>query len=369
MISISLCMIVKNEEETLSRCLDCVKDIMDEIIIVDTGSIDKTKEIAKNFTKNIYDFKWVDDFSVARNFSFSKATKEYCMWLDADDVILPEDQKKLLKLKEELNPDVNTILMKYNLGAQADGSVYCTFMRERLVKREKNFKWKDPVHEYILFCGNFYKSDIAITHKKMHPPTKRNLEIFERYIARGNELSNRNWFYYARELCKDGQYEKAIEYYNKFLDTSDGLASNYLDSCIDLSTCYQMTHDDKNALKSLLRYLEYDSPRAEIFCKIGYYYKEKEQYQKAVKWFSIAPSLPKPEESWGSIMHFYSDYIPYMELCACYYRMGDINQAIYYNEMAAKIKPDDSKIINNRNYLGTVKQKLVEKLTEKNKIT
>lgn len=93
-------MIVRDEEDVLERCLKSVKDIPDEIIIVDTGSIDKTKEIAKKFTNKIYDFKWVDDFAEARNYSFSKATKDYIMWLDADDVIEEEEYKKFIKLKK-----------------------------------------------------------------------------------------------------------------------------------------------------------------------------------------------------------------------------------------------------------------------------
>ena len=70
-------MIVKNEEEHLANCLNSVKDIVDEIIIVDTGSMDATKEIARQFTDQIYDFTWIDDFSAARNFSFSKVKMDY----------------------------------------------------------------------------------------------------------------------------------------------------------------------------------------------------------------------------------------------------------------------------------------------------
>ena len=99
MITISLCMIVKNEEEVIGRCLECVKDIVDEIIIVDTGSTDSTKEIVSKYTDMVYDFEWIDDFSAARNFSFSKASKDYTMWLDADDIILEADREKLLKIK------------------------------------------------------------------------------------------------------------------------------------------------------------------------------------------------------------------------------------------------------------------------------
>ena len=99
MISISLCMIVKDEELVLGRCLNSVKNLVDEIIIVDTGSTDKTKDIASLYTDKIYDFKWINDFSAARNYSFSKATKDYIMWLDADDVLLEEDYIKLQDLK------------------------------------------------------------------------------------------------------------------------------------------------------------------------------------------------------------------------------------------------------------------------------
>ncbi|MDE5995713.1 MAG: glycosyltransferase family 2 protein, partial [Eubacterium sp.] len=91
MATISLCMIVKNEEKVLARCLESIKNAVDEIIIADTGSTDNTKEIAKKYTDKIYDFEWVDDFSKARNFSFSKASKDYIMWLDADDIISKEN--------------------------------------------------------------------------------------------------------------------------------------------------------------------------------------------------------------------------------------------------------------------------------------
>ena len=97
MATVSLCMIVKNEEAVLARCLESIKDAVDEIIIVDTGSTDHTKEIAEKYTDLVYDFPWINDFSAARNFSFSKASKDYIMWLDADDVVTEENQKKIIE--------------------------------------------------------------------------------------------------------------------------------------------------------------------------------------------------------------------------------------------------------------------------------
>ena len=95
MISIGLCMIVKNEEAVLRRILTPMSKLVDKIYICDTGSVDKTKEIAREFTDEVYDFLWKDDFSAARNFITEKADTDYWMWLDADDVITPENREKL----------------------------------------------------------------------------------------------------------------------------------------------------------------------------------------------------------------------------------------------------------------------------------
>ena len=111
MSTISLCMIVKDEEKVIERCLNTVVDIVDEIIIVDTGSQDSTKEKVKKYKADIYDFPWKDDFAEARNFAFSKARMDYILWLDADDVLEKEDQEKLKLLKENLNNTVDVISM------------------------------------------------------------------------------------------------------------------------------------------------------------------------------------------------------------------------------------------------------------------
>lgn len=365
MITISLCMIVKNEEDTLRRCLESIKDLVDEIVIVDTGSTDKTKDIAKEYTENIYDFVWVDNFSIARNFSFSKATMEYVMWLDADDVMLSGDRDKFLKLKNTLTEDIDVVVMKYNLLSKENGEVACTFSRERLVKREKNFRWIDPVHECIKVAGKIIKSDIAITHKKEGLPTRRNLEIFEKYIREGNELSERNWFYYARELKNLRENERAKEYYIKFLDTTKGLPSNYMDACMDLANIYYEEKNGEEALKTLLKYFEKDCIRGEICCSIGYHYKNLENYELAVKWFEIASKLDVPKDSIGSYIPLYYTYVPFMEVSLCAYKLGDLDKAIYFNELASKNHPNDKKVMRNRIVLATVKEKLVERLEKK----
>lgn len=113
MVTISLCMIVKNEERILSRCLDSLQGIADEIIIVDTGSSDATKEIAAKYTDQVYDFAWTGNFSDARNFAFSKAKMDYIYSADADEVLNQENRAAFLQMKEVLLPEIEIVQMYY----------------------------------------------------------------------------------------------------------------------------------------------------------------------------------------------------------------------------------------------------------------
>jgi hypothetical protein len=130
-VTISLCMIVKNEESVLARCLSSVQGIADEIIIVDTGSSDRTKEVAGRFTDKVYDFPWIDNFSVARNTSFGLATQKYILWLDADDYLTEKDNRLLLELKRTLDPTVDSVTMDYHLAVDHEGKVLQSIRRHR----------------------------------------------------------------------------------------------------------------------------------------------------------------------------------------------------------------------------------------------
>src|SRR3982750_4635941 len=90
---VSLTMIVRNEEKNLPRCLESVRGLFDEIVVVDTGSRDRTKEIAAGFGARVSEFAWIDDFAAARNAALGQASSDYAFWLDADDVIEPPERK------------------------------------------------------------------------------------------------------------------------------------------------------------------------------------------------------------------------------------------------------------------------------------
>ena len=96
--TVSLTMIVRDEEKNLPHCLESVRGIFDEIIVVDTGSIDRTAEIARSFGAKVFDFVWVDSFSAARNEALAHATGDFVFWLDADDVVEPGEREKMVEL-------------------------------------------------------------------------------------------------------------------------------------------------------------------------------------------------------------------------------------------------------------------------------
>ena len=349
MITLSLCMIVKNEHDTLRRCLECAKDIADEIIIVDTGSTDDTKEIALKYTDKVYDFKWVCDFSKARNYSFSKATKDYIMWLDADDVILNEDIEKIKILKKILTPDIDMVFFKYNLNLDENGIPALSYYRERIVKRSKDYKWISPIHEVIERKGKVLYEDIAITHKKLHPsdPT-RNINIFENMKKQNIKFDARQTFYYARELMYAKRYDESIKEYNKFFNMHDAWIENKISACLDLYGIYMTVEKYDLAIFSLFKTFEYDLPRAEVCCNIGQYFISKKKYNIAIYWLEQALSKTYDISSGGFFSKDYYDFIPYIELCVCYYNLGNIELANEYNEKAGKIKPTNNSYLNNK---------------------
>ena len=240
MPSISLCMIVKNEERNLPRCLDSVQDLVDEIVIVDTGSSDATRAAALRYTHRVYDFPWRDDFAAARNFAFDQGTMDYLMWLDADDVLEEADRERFRREKAGLDPAVDVVMMPYHTAFDGTGAPAFTCERERLVRREAGLRWEGEVHEVIAPTGRVAHWTAAVSHRKTGPgDPDRNLRIYEGLLAAGKALSPRARFYYARELSAHGREEEAAAQLELFLSDGRGWVENALQACLDLVGCYE----------------------------------------------------------------------------------------------------------------------------------
>ncbi|MBO0589410.1 glycosyltransferase family 2 protein [Sporosarcina sp. E16_8] len=353
MITISLCMIVKNEEEVIGRCLDSVCGLVDEINIVDTGSTDRTKEIVAGYTNRIFDFKWVDDFSAARNFSFQQATKDYVLWLDADDEFTVEDQEKFKILKQSLQPSIDAVSMNYHLSSDPEGNVTSLLRRYRLVKKTKDFKWIGAVHEYLSVSGNLYASDVAVTHSPLSHDAERNILIYKKLLDSGKVLSPRDTFYYANELVDHSDFETAVLYYEEFLDSKLGWIEDNIRACFRLADCYHTLNDKNKELSSTLRTLAYDVPRPEACCRLGYYFMEQFKNSEAIHWYSQA-LLYENHQQISLQNTSFSTWLPNLQLCVLYDRLKQYDKAYHHNELARKYKPDNDSIVKNKKYLDEV---------------
>jgi len=357
MVTISLCMIVKNEEDVLARCLDSAKDLVDEIIIVDTGSDDQTVEIAKSYTDKVFSFPWIDDFSAARNHSFSKATSDFIMWLDADDVIRQKDQDAFLAYKETLSTDVDVVMMKYDLAFDAAGNPTFSNFRERLMRREKGFEWVGPVHEVIAPVGNIvYTGHIAVSHEKLHPrPADRNLKIMEKHMASGGELDPRQTFYYGRELMDNQKWQESASVLEGYLRDDRGWLENRIEACRNIARCYTAMGKHEEALEALVKSFRFDTPRAETCCDLGQSFLTRKRHREAAYWYERArETKPQPERG-GFSLNDSSEYTPCIQLCVCYDALGMREKAIEMNELAAGFKPGDASVAFNRKFFENAK--------------
>lgn len=355
MITLSLCMIVKNEEDTLARCLDSIKDAVDEIIIADTGSTDSTVKIAKRYTDKVYHFDWVYDFSAARNFSFSKASSDYCMWLDADDIIDENDLLLLKKLKKELSTDTDIVMMPYNTSFDKFGNVIFSYYRERIIKNNPAYKWSGKVHEAITPIGNVIYYDAAVTHKKEKAPdTDRNLKIYEKMLEKKEFFSPRDKFYYARELYYHKRFDEAISAFTDFLSEKSAWIENKIDACLILADCYIEKKDSVSAISALSESLTFDAPRAEICCKIGEIMLDNKNYLGAIFWFKSALNSDEHKKSGGFSLPDCRGFLPAIWLSVCYDRLSEYKKACEYNNLALSFKPQSEAALSNKRYFESI---------------
>ena len=332
MITISVCMIVKNEEKVLARCLDSIADLVDEIIIVDTGSTDATRAIAAGYTDQLYDFSWIDDFSAARNFAFSRATKEYIYSADADEVLSEENRQRFRLLKETLLPEIEIVQMKYGNQLQ-NGTVY-NFdeeYRPKLFRRLRNFVWEEPIHEMVRLEPVVYNSDIVITHLPEQNHAGRDLANFYRQILQGRRLSRRLYGMYARELFLAGDEQdflNAEDYFQTEVESPDRSADEITEGCCVAVRAARLRGADTTFFKYVSKVLAGESC-SEICCELGYFYESCADWKEAAIWYYNAAYETQPVLSLQSSVEE-----PLQGLIHCYERMNLPEQAeIYRSEL------------------------------------
>lgn len=356
-MTVSLCLIVKNEEAVLGRCLESAAPVADEIIITDTGSTDGTEAVARQYTSNVFRFPWADDFSAARNAGLARAAMDFILWLDADDVIPPVSQAALIALKKDLTPDVSVVMLPYHAAFDEAGAPTLTYYRERLIRNFQGFFFEGAVHEAITPRGNILWRDIPIEHRKTGPGSPgRNLAILEARLAAGLPFDPRQQYYYGRELFDNRRYGEAAQALADFLDEGRGWVENNIEACYLLSQCYarmepQGARLDLAGLNALFRSFRYAPPRPEGLCRVGEWFLARDRLEEAVYWYQAALACP-PTHGAGFTLPEYSGYIPCLQLCVCYDRLGQLDLAREYNDRAGRFRPGSPAYLSNKAYFN-----------------
>jgi tetratricopeptide (TPR) repeat protein len=168
-LTLSLCMIVRDEEQMLARCLAAVAPAVDEIVIVDTGSSDATVEIAKSFGAKVIEFEWTGSFSEARNVSFEAATGDWVMYLDADEVLVSEDVEQLRALTGRTWREAFYLVETSYTGELGDGGAMVNNAL-RVFRNRPEYRFKDRLHEQIAHTlptyvpGRVEQTPVRVTH-------------------------------------------------------------------------------------------------------------------------------------------------------------------------------------------------------------
>jgi len=312
--TLSLCMIVKNEEQNIRRALESIKPVVDEMIVVDTGSTDRTKKIAEEMGAKVYDFAWTDSFADARNFAISKATSDWILILDADEVISPLDHEELRKMirrdsvethgdsietkttetpgdskvSTSLNqsPSVSDFKIAYlfttrnyvkptnvagwvsNDGkypAEEAGTGWFRGEKVRLFPNDKSIRFENPVHERIEpsleKTGISIKQSIIPIHhygmldeEKIRAKNEYYYELGKKRLAEKGRQDFRAIYDLAVQASGIGRFNEALEYFQQAIALNPGFAKVHESLG---NACYNLRQYDQ-ALASYTKALELD---------------------------------------------------------------------------------------------------------------
>lgn len=353
MPTLSLAMIVRDEEKNLARCLGSVKGIFDEIVVVDTGSKDRTKEIAASFGAHIHEFDWIDDFAAARNYAFSKPVSEWVMWLDADDELVEDDRARLVELKKHLG-DADAYLMAYNYAQDGSGKPLVRFYRHRIVRNDGRFRWKCPIHEHMVIPAGIREAmtNVVVTHRRgLEAATQdrgRNIRLLRKAVV-DDPSSQRMKFYFGKELFSEGLHKESVDVLEPYLQNGDW-HENMVNGYYFLAMDYLNLKETDKAIDACLRGIRLDPRWAEYYCLIGQVYYDRGDWGRATQWFEIAGRLPVPP-TWGTVMMESYTWTPPDRLTKCYAEAGEWRKAYEQNETALMHMPADPRMLFNREFL------------------
>lgn len=290
---LSLCMIVKNEENKLDRCLNSIAEYVEDIVIVDTGSTDDTKKIAEKYTSKVYDFKWCNDFSKARNFSISKASNDWVLILDADEVIYEFDKEKIEKF---ININSKVVGRIKRINPFEDGKEIKKYIeRVNRVFNKNYFHYEGIIHEQVVSKDGSQYSMKSIDIEADHigylnevidgtNKLERNIDLLMEAI-KSNPHDPYLYYQIGKSYYRKKDYNKAYDSFSKSVELCTDFRFEYTEDLIE-SYGYALLKCEKYTEAMILdEYKNYygDSPDYNFI--MGLIYMNNGKFQEAVVYF------------------------------------------------------------------------------------
>lgn len=352
---LSICIITKNEEKNIARCLECLKPYDLEIIVADTGSTDRTKKIALQYTDYVYDFPWCDDFAAAKNFAISKATNPYVMIIDSDEFLEPMEIEKLYQCIRQHPEEVGRIRRKNIFtrnGQQQENQEWIN----RIFPKDK-YHYEGRIHEQVTAIdgGEYitYQSPVVIVHtgydltlEERKAKANRNFNLLlqelnrleqktqqeaqQKESAGRNEKENENeqipyiLYQLGKSCYMAGEYEKACEFFSRGLSFDLNPKLEYV---IDMVETYGYALLNSGQAETALLfesiYHEFENS-ADFQFLMGLIYMNNSRFDQAVQEFQKAT---KHKECRSKGVNSYSAYYNIGVIYEC---LGKKEEAIKY---------------------------------------
>lgn len=339
---VSICMIVKNEKDTLGACLEQLLPLGYEIVIADTGSTDGTKEIAMKYTHKVYDYCWNQDFAAARNFIISKADNDYILMIDSDEIIITCDKAGMEKLILNYPDGIGRLLIisEYSRGEEK----YLTKSRISRLFSKKLYHYKGRIHEQVVpiegvTAGTAYDVPIHIHHggyegdlETRQKKTERNINLLQ------NELSDKGedpyiLYQLGKSYYMQEEYQKACEWFGKALYFDLDTRLEYVQDMVESYGYALLNSQQYEMAMQLLGVYDEFAGNADFVYLMGLIYMNNAKFMEAIGEFMKATRMNEYK------IDGVNSYRAYYNIGVIYECLGQRSKARAYYEKCGDYEP------------------------------
>lgn len=346
-------MIVRDEEQYLPAVLEATAGLVDEVVIVDTGSTDRTREIALEHGARLFDAPWEDHFGAARNTSFELCHSDWVLWLDADDRLPGPTRLELTELKKRLNDDVDAVVGPYHNDIAEDGLPLLIRYTPRLLRRQADIYWEGSVYERVVVAPGRSVPDprLVVEHRpdreRRARTDKLRWSLLEGAVASGDESPSIR-FHYGNHLYDRKLFREAAMMYRQYLAKDEEGADRYW-AWVYLAESLDAVGDAAGVRDAATKAILEDPSRAEAYVTLGRLYFAAEEWSEAVPLFTAATAGRRPP--YGLTRN--ADYVhaPWDYLSVCYEKLGQYDKSLEAGLKALRSNPQAARVKTNMRWV------------------